>query len=143
MQPTIIFGGQFNKKVLPLIASAKDSIDIVIFDWRFDSLEAKTEIAKFNSEIFRAHCRGVKVRAVVNSHQVCDRIKNLGMSAKVLTTKKLLHTKLLIIDKQHVIVGSHNYTESALSSNYEISVFFDMFETQNELIDYFNILWAS
>lgn len=142
MKPTFIFGSDFNSIVLPLLSNAKEEILLVIFDWRFESLEAKTAIQLFNRAIIDASQRGVIVRAVVNHRGVAQRLLNLGIKAKVLESQRLLHTKMLLIDGKKVIVGSHNYSQSAFTSNYELSVFFDFFENVDELITYFNNLWS-
>jgi hypothetical protein len=142
MQPEFIFAQQFNDKVLPLIADTHLSIDVVIFDWRFDTKEEKSAIQAFNFAIIHAIGRGVKVRAIVNNASVAERLNQLGARAKVFNSHKLLHTKLLILDKKFVVVGSHNYTESALTSNYEVSVLVEMLNEQNLLATYFDNLWS-
>jgi phosphatidylserine/phosphatidylglycerophosphate/cardiolipin synthase-like enzyme len=141
MQQKLIFGSQFNKIVLPLLESAKDNIKIIIFDWRFESLDVKNEIGKFNNAIISAHNRGVNVRCIVNSQMIAQRLKNLSINARVIESERLMHTKLLIIDNKKVVVGSHNYSQSAFTSNYELSVFFDAFFCEKELADYFEIMW--
>jgi phosphatidylserine/phosphatidylglycerophosphate/cardiolipin synthase-like enzyme len=137
----LIFGSQFNKVVIPLIASAKDTIKIIIFDWRFEDKDAMTRIAEFNTAIINASNRGVRVSAIVNSYVIADRLKRLHINARVIETERLMHTKLLIIDGKNVVVGSHNYSQSAFTTNYELSVFFDNFENQKELDDYFDAMW--
>lgn len=142
MRPTFIFGSQFNDIVLPLLKSAKEEILIVIFDWRFETLDTKSAIQLFNREIINASQRGVKIRAIVNHRGVCSRLRSMGIDAKCLESGKLLHTKMLLIDRSRVIVGSHNYTSSAFTSNYELSIFFDLFDGTDELVQYFNSLWS-
>jgi len=141
MEQKLIFGSQFNKVVLPLLAQANDNIKIVIFDWRFESFDVKTEIGIFNNAIISAKNRGVNVRCVVNSKTIAQRLNNLSINARVIESERLMHTKLLIIDDKKVVVGSHNYSQSAFSSNYELSVFFDAFFCEKELSDYFEIMW--
>lgn len=142
MEPTIIFGNQFNDIVLPLLADVDFNVDIVIFDWRFENKQVKSEISKFNTAIVSLAGRGIKVRAIVNNQTIADRLNGLGIRAKVWNKPNLLHTKLLILDKKNIVIGSHNYSESAFTSNAEISCFFSMFEDKNSIIDYFENLWS-
>jgi phosphatidylserine/phosphatidylglycerophosphate/cardiolipin synthase-like enzyme len=48
------------------------------------------------------------------------------------------HTKVLIIDDERVLLGSTNWTYSALSNNNEVSVLIRSKEIAKELTAYFN-----
>ena len=117
-----ISGSQFPKVVQPLIEQAKESIDIVIFDWRWYSADPASSIQLFNQTILRAVRRGVKVRVINNSQEIIAILKKNGIEAKRFECTKLMHVKLMIIDKNIVITGSHNYSQSAFNLNVELSV---------------------
>jgi len=51
---------------------------------------------------------------------------------------KTSHTKVLIIDDQFALLGSINWTYSALSENNEVSVLIRSKEIAKELTGYFN-----
>lgn len=51
------------------------------------------------------------------------------------------HVKIMVIDGKHVFVGSHNWTESALSYNNEYSVLIHSRQVAEEIIEYFVNLW--
>jgi phosphatidylserine/phosphatidylglycerophosphate/cardiolipin synthase-like enzyme len=143
MQPKIIYGNQFNKVVLPLLESAKESVKIIIFDWRFESLDVKTEIGLFNTAIVRTRNRGIDVRCIVNSKTIAQRLTNLSIKTHIIENDRLMHIKLLIIDDRFVVVGSHNYSNSAFSSNYEISFLLDILGDSEETRRIFDIMWKS
>lgn len=140
--PIVIIAKEFPKVVIPLIDSAKHSIDIVVFDWRFYKNDPSNPVSQFNIAISRACRRNINVRCLVQSSDIVDRLTELGCWAKKLESKKILHSKLLIIDKKCVIIGSHNYTQNAFTSNHESSVCVSFENENNRLVEYFNNLFG-
>jgi len=138
MQNEIIISRDFPKKVIPLIKQAKQSIDIIVFDWGWYPDEIGEPIQIFNNAIFNANKHGVKVRAVVQKRLIKMILQNLGIDAKILHSNKLLHIKLMIIDAEIAILGSHNYTKNAFNLNYEVSVILRDQSSIEKLTEYFN-----
>jgi phosphatidylserine/phosphatidylglycerophosphate/cardiolipin synthase-like enzyme len=137
----IIIGSEYPNKVIPLIEQAKKSIEIVMFDWRFYSCDPGNPTQRFNQALINATRRGVEVRAVANMKDIAEVMNKLGAKIKNLNTRRLVHTKLMIIDNEHAIIGSHNFTISAFTLNYEVSVIIDNINIINELKEYFNNLY--
>lgn len=142
MQCETIIAGKFVEQVMPLIDDAKQMIDICVFDWRWYPQDIASKCQLFNQSIVRALRRGVVVRAIVNSQSVADTLKKLGAQTKKFTSGHLLHTKLMIIDQQTVITGSHNYTQSAFSDNYELSVILSEVVGIGDFSQFFHSLWT-
>ena len=137
-----IIGSEFSKKVIPLIDNAKKSISIVVFDWRWYANDIANPVQLFNQALVRACKRGVEVYVIANSLDVIATLQKCGVQAKKLFTGNLVHSKLMIIDECIVIVGSHNYTQSAFTTNYEISALIDGKAEAADFINYFNAIWA-
>lgn len=140
--PISIIANQFPHIVIPIIENAKGKIDIIVFDWRFYPSVKGSTISKFNSAIFAAASRGVAVRCLVNSEDVVRRLLDSGCEAKKVHSKKLLHTKMLLVDDKTLVIGSHNYTQSAFALNHEASVLLEMPSIENDFVSYFNALWG-
>jgi len=138
-----IIGSQFPQKVIPLINEAKKSIDIIVFDWRWYPNDPGNAVQLFNQTIVRAVRRGVCVRVITNSQEIVEILKNVGVQAKKLLTKNLVHAKIMIIDENLVVIGSHNYTQHAFQMNYELSVILRDAENISDFPNYFNKLWLS
>jgi len=134
---------QFPKKVIPLIDSAKNSIDIIVYAWCWYSQNPGASVQLFNQAILRAVRRGVKVRVIANYDRIVNILKGEGCQAKRLDTKGLVHYKMMIIDNKIVITGSHNYTESAFERNLELSVILSNFDNISPFVSYFNNLFNS
>ena len=142
IEPIPIIAADFPKVVVPLVDSALYSIDILVFDWRFYPTQPANAVSLFNSAIVRATRRGVMVNALVNSEAILPTLRDMGCSAKVVHSKKLLHTKMMVVDGVNIVIGSHNYTQNAFCLNEEASVLIKMGATDNDFVKYFAALWA-
>jgi phosphatidylserine/phosphatidylglycerophosphate/cardiolipin synthase-like enzyme len=136
-----IVGSEFVEKVIPLIENAKDNIKIVVFDWRVYPTFDRGPVRDFNRAIFAAAKRGVKVQALVNNDLILSALKENGVEAKRLYSKKLLHTKLILIDDDFAILGSHNYTQNAFERNMELSAIIPLDKTNNLFHNFFQKIW--
>ena len=142
MQTTeTIIGKDFKQKVVPLIDEAKKSIKIVVFDWRWYLNDPGNPVSLFNQAIVRARRRGVEVKALVNSDEVVKILNKEGCLAKKLNSPNLLHIKMILIDDVIAVVGSHNYTQSAFTMNFELSVIVRGPENLSSMISYFRNLY--
>lgn len=136
-----IIGADFPKKVIPAIDQAKASIEIIIFDWRWYPSDGSCPAQIFNQAIVRAARRGVKVRVVANNDDICQTLRGVGCEAKRLINKKLVHAKMMLIDKKLCVLGSHNYTQNAFTMNCELSVLMTSDELFADFSNYFDNLW--
>ena len=143
MNTESIIGSQFPKKVIPLIDSSRKSIDIIVFDWRWYPQDPGASVQLFNQSIVRAVRRGVAVRAIANNDEIIKVLNGCGVSARRLRMKNLVHVKLMIIDGECAILGSHNYTQSAFTMNLEISTILRSSESVLDYVDFFRNLWDS
>jgi phosphatidylserine/phosphatidylglycerophosphate/cardiolipin synthase-like enzyme len=81
------------------------------------------------------------VRILTNYAEVIAFAVGLGFNAKGWPEKSLLHTKLLIIDGEKCVTGSHNITQSAFTSNMETSIILDDPDDILRFTNYFETLW--
>ncbi|OGY41927.1 MAG: hypothetical protein A2Y67_03860 [Candidatus Buchananbacteria bacterium RBG_13_39_9] len=138
----IITGRDYPKFVIPLLEAAKQSLDIVVFDWRWYAQDPGAVCQIFNQVIIRAARRKVKIRVIANNDEIINILKAEGCEAKRLKTTKLVHCKLMIIDDKIAITGSHNYTQSAFQMNLELSVILDDVLLIGSFTTFFNNLWV-
>lgn len=143
MKITPIIGNSFPEIVIPELNSADISIKIIIFDWRWYTQNAATPINQFNAAIIAAKDRGCNVQVLTNASNVRQVLCNFGIDAKGIFSGQLLHAKLIIIDEKSIIIGSHNYSQSAMSSNIEASVLISDCDCASDYVDFFNLLFAN
>lgn len=138
----IISGSQFPQIVIPLIEAAKKSIRVVVFDWRWYPSDSGSSVQLFNQSIVRAAKRGVQVSGIVNNDQIVQIFRENGCDFKKIITPKLVHCKLMIIDDEIAVTGSHNYTASAFQMNLELSVVIDELEAITGLNQFYSNIWS-
>jgi phosphatidylserine/phosphatidylglycerophosphate/cardiolipin synthase-like enzyme len=103
--------------LLSLLDNAQSSIDFLAYSFTSDPL----------SEAIRNRAEaGVRVRGVMDAEQVksnrgteYDRFRTVGLDVRLDGDPGLMHHKVLIIDRQIVVLGSYNFTASAEKSNDE------------------------
>lgn len=143
MKNEVIIANSFLKKVKPYLENARKSIDILVFDWRFYPNEPAKDCQQFNQLVFNSAKRGVRVRAIVNSDDACGNLRRGGVAVQRHRSFHLLHAKLMIIDDEVVITGSHNYTQNALSANYELSVILKDIDNIKDYKLFFDSIWRN
>jgi len=137
-----LIGKDYPAKVIPLIENAGISIDIVMYDWRWYGDKPGHTIQQFNNALVQAVCRGVRVRAVVNTGAHAKFLATLGIKARSLRDRRTLHSKLVIIDETTLIIGSHNLTSNAFYRNLESSVILELPAGGNRIAEYFDNLYT-
>ena len=149
----ILIGKDYPKEVIKLIRNAKTNIDILMYHWGFYSRQNNVEAQKFTLALKSAFHRGVSIRTLLHCGNPGDNLrhKNLetvnhlrswGIKAKLYTKSGTLHSKLVLIDKKYAILGSHNISKKAFTTNVETSVVVEGSGDIRRLIEYYNILWS-
>lgn len=94
-----------------------------------------------------AAARGVRVEAILESNHENDdldrnnvetarRLRERGIRVCLDAPDRQTHTKLVVIDRRYVLIGSHNLTQSALKYNREASVWIDSVPLAEQAIRY-------
>jgi cardiolipin synthase len=105
-------------------------------------------------ELIAAHKRGVSVkvilerrdqrqRASVTNEKTGSMLSRGGVDVVYDPATVTTHTKLLIVDGTISVVGSTNWTYSALEKNHEVSVLVRSSEVARRLQDYFQTIWKT
>ena len=63
-------------------------------------------------------------------------LQQLGINVAFDDSGRTMHAKVVVIDKRHVFIGSHNLTHSALATNSETSLLIDSPDLAEELLTY-------
>lgn len=147
---TLLPNEEYFRRVYDLVNRANSSIHVVMYVVKYDPKEAEDPVNALLAALKVARDKGLDVKVVVDDVTRSDYpetityLKANGIPVKLdpksgITT----HAKLVIIDGKIVIVGSHNWTESALSRNNEYSVLVYSREVALEVERYFQDLWEN
>ena len=137
----LILDRDFIGKAASFVKGAKSEIRIFAYAWRWYENEPELDIQKFNVEVLKATRRGVKVRAIVDTFAIFKEMSARGIACRYLQPVRTLHTKAIAIDDSAVIIGSHNLTKFATTSNFEASVATNDYTTNKQFRLYFDTMW--
>ncbi len=129
-----------------MINQAKVSIDLAMFLFKTTD-SAKNRAAALAQDLIAARKRGVMVNLLLEksdydpklnreNERVAARLKKEGIRVRFDSKKITTHTKIVVIDRRFSLVGSHNFTGSALSYNHEVSLLVDNQALANALLEY-------
>lgn len=146
-------GSHYPKQVIPLINAAQNTIEVLMYEWKWYGHESAGGVQKLNLAIVAAARRGVKVRVLMNSEAMGHAITRInsktqsmlqryGIESKMGNFGGVVHAKMMIIDDDYLILGSHNYTKAAFSRNNEASIIVKGREEIKPYRDYFRDLWS-
>jgi len=123
---------QYFSAVKRLIDGARHSVQVMMFEACYYHKHTDSATNQLIDALIEAKKRGLTVDVIleINKHNERTTTRNLeagtvlkkaGICVFVDKDTVTTHTKLLIIDKKIVIIGSTNWTFSALARNHEIS----------------------
>ena len=135
-QATILTNEEFFPSLLKSIDEAQNEILISMFSFKIG--EHKNSYPdRIASHLVKAAKRGVKVFVVlettgdksdelnIQNRKAGKFLAEKGINVFFDSPRKTTHTKLVVIDQHLIFLGSHNFTQSALKYNNEISVLLD------------------
>ncbi len=128
-----------DEKLKKFILSAKESIDIAIFEINDPKI-----IDAIIDQAFK-----VKVRLVVyrklsrTSPEAIEKFKKNKMFVRVGKQKGIMHNKFTIVDGKRLETGSFNYTNGAANSNQENQIYLSTPGIVEQYKDRFQKMWES
>ncbi len=143
VQVTLLNDREYYPVLLHVLSRANKSIHIAMFMYKTD-----TDVIERITELLISKSRqGVDVRVVLeNSVDVNElayrRLRDAGIPVRFDTRARTTHAKLVIVDGKIVIVGSHNFTYSAMERNHEASVMLVSDRLASIEEKYFEAIWG-
>jgi cardiolipin synthase len=148
-----VVGSAFFPKAVDLINNAQTTISICIFTARYYRGQSRNPVNELFDALRRAAYRGVDVRILLNAdfqdsesargnEFIVRYFKNRNFQAAMGGKSTRLHSKLLLVDNQITVIGSHNYSARAFRTNFETSVIIKSREIYSFFITEFERLWT-
>ncbi len=139
-------------RVCTLVQGAKESIYVLMYAIQVGKSEYEP-VNKLCQYLIEAHKRGVQVEIILE-HTYAQRDKLLnksnqkafdlfykeGIKVRFDDPKKTLHSKVIIIDGNTTILGSHNWTYTAFQRNNESSILIKSSKVAQEFLRYFRTI---
>ena len=138
--------------LMKAIHNAKDEIVMSFFLFKTNGY-SKGYTDRVLAQFARAARRGVGVRIILekgdgsrdsqvdkSNRETAARLKGKGIAVCFDSPRVTTHTKVAVIDRRYIFLGSHNLTNSALKYNHELSVFIDSPRLAVKILRYINSL---
>lgn len=150
---TPIIGIEYTKTVIELLRTAQRSIDIAAYTWKWYDHQANSAMQRFNYAVIEKARHGVKVRARFNHEhkdhcltkentRTAQALRRYKVETRFDGTQVMSHLKLIIIDDEIAILGSHNLTSRSVSQNNETSLAIFGHKAVQRYVNYFEKLWT-
>lgn len=137
-----------------LLKAAKQNIRIIMFFMRFDE-EGKYPTDTLFAELLAAHGRKVDIRIIldrdaegeaINSRVVNEEayqyLRKNGIAVIYDSVDRYTHTKLVVVDKLHVVIGSHNWTAGSFFAYDDTSIYVHSAQLGAHYGSQFEKLWT-
>jgi HKD family nuclease len=139
-----------------ILQSAKSSITMVMYYVSLQNTTGDSQVLQLVNDLIDAHNRGIKVKVIldrtmnfrdddedvesIGSADTKNKIayeyfKNNGIEVYYDDKQVYTHAKCIVIDDKIVIMGSTNWSTSALTTNNEISVVIESEEYAKEVLN--------
>lgn len=138
----LIVDQEYCRRVLPLLAEAKNNILICAYSWRIYPTEPEREIQKLFTAVARAVNRGVNVKVLADKYTQIKPLLENKIECRYIGSKLTMHTKAICVDDKYLMLGSHNLTARANEYNHEASVLIQEAEPIIEFQKYFYTIWG-
>ena len=143
---------QYFLEVHRALRKAKQSIFCVMYLAKLSTKDESSFINTLIRDLIKAHRRGVDVKVIFDqnvrfwenswrknmverkSRDAYKRLLNAGVSVYYDSREQITHSKIIVIDNYITIVGSANWTFSAMNRNNEASVLIESNEVAEEFI---------
>lgn len=147
-----IIGKDYPKVVVPLVNAARSNIEVLMYEWKWYGHESAGGVQKLNLAIVAAARRGVRIKVLLNTESMGHAITKInsrtqsmlqryGIDAQMGQFGGVVHAKMMLIDDDWLVLGSHNYSKSAFSRNQEASIAVRGREEIKRYRQYFKNLW--
>jgi cardiolipin synthase len=156
----LLWSDQYVKRVLELIDSAEKRVWVAMYVCRYKPELNHSIENKVLKALIKAHRQGVDVRVVVDEGFEWDskrarvskqrskkndaasaHLHKHGIEVRRDDPQRIMHGKFLLVDDDFAVIGSHNWTYSALKRNIEASVLLRGQDDIAELSQHYRQLW--
>jgi len=137
-----------------LLSCARKEVSICAFQFYIYRKNPKAKSNLILKAIRFAIANGANVQVILNAkfrdkpskemHLTTSRILSTsGASVRMYDISRCLHSKMVIIDNEHLIIGSSNWTEASLVRNVEANLYLQDPQTIEEARQWFENLWQN
>ena len=149
----IINNRDYFSNIDTLLKGANSSILIIMYEITKSS-DSLSNVEQLKKNLTDKAKEGVIVKVILEYSNYNTSLNQYNSDAKILLENGgvevrfdsdiiITHSKLIIVDDNAIVIGSANWSNSALDKNNETSIIIDDFNINSSYTNYFNSLWNS
>ena len=150
----LVIDNQYLSIACALVAQAKKEICISTFKLEITDKPRGKSLNSFFDSLMQKSINGVKIRILFNWHDnqrsvaktnlpAALFLKNAGIAVRYLQNNRCCHAKLLMVDKEKLLLGSHNLSIRSTQNNFELSYLIPDTETVHQAAAVFDALFST
>ncbi|ADV64631.1 phospholipase D-like domain-containing protein [Desulfurococcus mucosus] len=147
---SLLLDREYYSAALKALGNAERSVYVIMYVVKYDPREAGDPVNSLLNALRDLREKGVDVKVVVDDEtyrsyrETIDYMVASGIPVRLdESASRTTHAKILIVDNSTLILGSHNWTESALTMNHEASVETNCHSLVSKALSYFDSIWGS
>jgi len=150
----LLFDSNYYYFLNDLIKNAEETIDIIMFFFRYENND-QYPTHTIVSNLIEAKERGVEIRVILDrdlegqiyasreiNKEVYTKFVENDIHVKWDEEVFLTHSKIVIVDNEHLIIGSHNLTAGSLFAYDDVSVYIQSKQLSQNYTSNFNNRWG-
>jgi phosphatidylserine/phosphatidylglycerophosphate/cardiolipin synthase-like enzyme len=132
-----VFSPGAQNEILGLVADSRESLYVEIFEFNYEPLK---------EALVEAEARGVDVKVILEPSVYQNKgtynyLQEAEVEVKWLRSFNIVHSKFMIVDGQIVLVGSINWSKTAMEKNREAGVVIQSGAVAASFRDVFDYDW--
>ncbi len=147
---SILLDKDYYGNLSAILSRANKSVYVIMYVIKYDPKDPMDPVNTLLNILINLSKRNIDVKIIVddetyNSYpETINYLLSHNISVKLdESSGRTTHTKLVIIDGKIVFLGSHNWTQSALQRNHEVSVLIYDEDVAKILLRYFFDIWSN
>ncbi|MFA5430875.1 MAG: phospholipase D family protein [Candidatus Omnitrophota bacterium] len=144
---------QFLPEAIALVKQARKEICISSFKLEISDKPRGRGLNDFFDEVITKAKEGIKVKVLFNWHDdrrsvpktnegAARSLRNHGADVRYLKNNRCCHAKILMIDREKILLGSHNLSIRSTQANFEMSYIIPDPETSAQVSVVFEKIFA-
>lgn len=136
-----------------LLACANSEILMSFYQIKINEKYKTTLVNRLVEIIYNRVLNGVSAKIILNdnfyipslrkvTHTAFKRLKDIGSEVRLYHKNKMLHSKLIIVDKKILYIGSQNLTNTGIASNSESGIILNSKDISCFFREYFYRMWV-
>jgi phosphatidylserine/phosphatidylglycerophosphate/cardiolipin synthase-like enzyme len=128
----VLHDQEFLPQAISLIDSSKRRIDIATFKAEITSRPRGARLRQFFELLYKKNSQGIEVNFLLNwntqrraaprtNQYVIQELNKNKINVRILPLNRCCHAKIILVDQDKAIVGSHNLSVRSCRNNFEVS----------------------